>query len=396
MGINVFPLGTGAYTNYRVISDADNFPDPVNNVITLEPNTAYLIAGTVDLMGARIVGQPNTTLFGLSPELSIIKSTGFNDANGAFLVTNYTFPMNYIAFHDFGAEQILDIDGDGNEAALDWYGINFLNCSNIGIVKNVNNSITHTMGYLNSSGLVYDGTIGTVSIESTIFTPAAGGSAVTLAATANITRRFRIIYSSFVVNSGETGINVDASATLPDEGYILVYCNFSGAGTYLNGIDYTSNKARFESNRGIINTSTVGHCYFVNNATTTTVTTSGTYYKVAGTTLEGTINNKFSHSVNRLTFTGTYAGYFEATASLSVATSINTNFSFRLAKNGITGESGEITIRQQTNVGYSAALVQDVFQLNTGDYIEVWVTASQNNSTPLISDLNLLIKRVTE
>ena len=224
-----------ALETYRTIEKPSDFPPASNGVITLADNTAYYILGTIDLLGDRIVSGENSVFIGASPEYSILKSTGFDDSSGAFLTSEYTTPANLIAFHDFGAEQVLDIDGLGNTTGYDWNDINFLNCSNVGVVKDVGNFICNTIGFLNSSGLTFNGSIGTISFSDTIFECASGGTCVTIPSTMTITRRLRIAYSAFVVLAGETGINFSTSATVPDEGYILDTVNFGGGGTYQAG-----------------------------------------------------------------------------------------------------------------------------------------------------------------
>lgn len=378
----------------KFVWDKHGFPAPVDGAHTLEANTSYIIIGTVDLEGGRLIGLENSSLFGFSPEVSILKSTGFDDTDGAFITTARSLPCNLVAFHDFGTEQVLDIDGTGNIAAYDWNGVNFVNCSNVGTVQNVSNFVGKTLGFLNSGNLTFDGTVGTIGVSDTLWDAAPGTTSLIIPATVTITRRLRITYSAFVNMSGETGINLSASATVPDEGYILDTVNFSGGGTYITGVDNTSEKALFSGCRGITNTSTIGHLYMQNNATTTTATTAGTFYKVAGTTTAGPFIEKFEHTNGRLTCTAALSGFYQVTISANVQTSNNTNFSFRAAKNGTTSAAGEMTVRQQSNTAFSAAVVQDVFLLNTGDYIEPFVSASQNAQNILVADLNILIKRL--
>jgi hypothetical protein len=122
-----------------------------------------------------------------------------------------------------------------------------------------------------------------------------------LPSTLTITRRFKIKDSSFVVLSGETGINVDAGATIPTEAYILGDVNFSGGGTYLTGVTHTSNDALFTNCTGITNTAVNGQLYMQANATATTVGATNTFYKIAGTTTASADNSKFTHANNRLT-----------------------------------------------------------------------------------------------
>jgi hypothetical protein len=149
--------------------------------------------------------------------------------------------------------------------------------------------------------MAFDGTIGTIGFSQCLFDCRAGGTVFRLNDTLTITRRFRIIYSSFVVLSGETGINVLPLATIPTESYILDTVNFAGGGTYLTGLDHTSNDSLFINCVGIVNTAVNGQLYMQDNATATTIANTVDFVKVAGTTTPSADNSKFSHSNNRLT-----------------------------------------------------------------------------------------------
>lgn len=378
--------------DFKSVSTGSDFPSPVNGVITLADNTAYLIAGTVDINGARIVSGQNSTLFGVSPELSILKSTGFDDSNGAFLTSEYTTPVNFIGFHDFDDQQVLAIDGDGNNAAYDWSYVNFLNCSNVGTIENISNFIGNTFGFLNSGGLTFDGSVGTVSFADSLFEAPSGTTVITLPSTLTITRRFRIIYSSFVILSGETGINASASATIPNEGYILHDVNFGGGGTYLVGLDNTSEKSRFAGCRGISNTASIGAYIMTNNATTTTATTAGTFYKIAGTTVAGTNVEKFTITDNRATYTGSLTSTFSVKASCSIDMQVGRNFTFKIAVNGQV-QSSQSIVRGLNTINLECS-VFDTVELSTGDYVEVFVSSSQNSTNVAVTDMNVLINKI--
>jgi hypothetical protein len=46
------------------IAGLEDFPEPVNGVITLVDNTTYWILADVDLLGNRLVAGQNTTIIG--------------------------------------------------------------------------------------------------------------------------------------------------------------------------------------------------------------------------------------------------------------------------------------------------------------------------------------------
>jgi len=253
--VELFPTSTGLAGNEFVfVFSILDLPTAVSSVITLEDNITYFITKTIDLAGARLVGGVNSVIIGGSSENCILKSTGLSSST-ALITSVYSLPIRNITITHGTA---LNLDGDGTTTALDWFGVNFTDCATVGTIKDYTNFVMSDSAFLNSGNLTFDGTIGTIGMSNCLFDCATTSTALILPSTLTVSRRFRIIYSSFVVLSGETGINVNASATISSERYILDTVNFSGGGTYTSGVTYTDNKALFVNCVGITNTSTKG------------------------------------------------------------------------------------------------------------------------------------------
>ena len=282
----------------QFVNSIDDLPTPISSVITLLANTTYFICTTVDLVGDRIVGSADTTIIGGSSENCRLKSTGLSSGT-ALISSAWSLPIRNITI-EHGTAVSLDATANSNQA-LDWFGVNFTDCATIGTIKNYTNFVMNDSAFLNSQGLTFDGSFGTIAFGNTLFDNTTSGTSIILPATLTITRRFRIIYSSFISLSGETALNVSTSATIPDERYILDTVNFSGGGTYLTGIIETSNKALFINCVGITNTAVNGQLYMSGNATATVVSATNTFYKILGTTTASSDNSKYIHTNNRLT-----------------------------------------------------------------------------------------------
>lgn len=388
---NIFIGGSGLNTGDVVFVDnKDDLPAASGGVITLADNVTYFFTTTVDLLGDRLVGGNNTTILGGSSENCRIKSTGLT---GTALITSvYSLPIRNITIE---ADVALNLDATGNTtAALDWFGVNFTDCGTVGTIKSYSNFIMQDSAFLNSGGLTFDGSIGTIGMTQCLFDVSATKTAFIIPATLTITRRFRIIYSSFVVLSGETGINFSASATISAERYILDTVNFSGGGTYISGIDYTDNKALFTNCVGITNTSTRGFMYMVNNTNATAAPT--TWKKAAGTTTADTLNSKFTHSSNRLTYTGGFTTTFHAFVNCNVSSTNNQNVSIGLAKNGTIITQSEMTVRCSTSSQFYFAATQFPIIMSAGDYVELFVINNTSSSDVLVSDMNMFITKIKE
>lgn len=374
--------------NFRFVHTPDDLPSAVGGVHTLEDDKTYFFTDIVDLEGNRLVAGQNTTILGGSSENSRIKSTGLT---GTALITSaWSLPMRGITIE---ADLALDLDADGNSGqALDWFGVNFTDCATIGTIANYSNVIWTDCAILNSKGLTFDGTMGTIGFGSCIFDVAASGTAIIIPATATITRRFRIIYSAFVVGSGETGINVNSSATIPVEGYILDTVNFAGGGTYTTGVAYTDNKALFVNNRGISNSAEIAYYTMNGNATATTISGTNTPVKVAGTTTSQAITQKFTNTDNRATYTGAIARSFEVTVVLSFTSSANNVIGTYIAKSGSVIENSETYSTANASGRAENVVCQTVVDLAQNEYLEVFVenTTGANNIT--VSDLSVIVR----
>jgi|688.fasta_scaffold02291_9 hypothetical protein len=384
-------------TKIEFIDKVEDFPEAVSGVITLLDNQTYFITATVDLLGARIVCGQNTTIIGGSSENCVLKSTGLAAAT-ALITSQYSLPMRNLTITHGTA---LDLNGSGTPtAALDWFGVNFLDCnssgggSGVGTVQNYSNFIMSDCALLNSSGMTFNGTIGTVGFVQCLFSGVAAQTTLNFPSTLTITRRIRVTYSSFVAFGGATAINVSTSAVIPVEGYILDTCNFSGGATYTAGVQFNDNKALFTNCKGIGNSAEIGQCYFTNNTTQNTIATTGVFEKILGTTTASSVNQKFNHTNNRLTYTGGITRSFRVTASCSAQaiTTNNTIILVRAAKNGTTiaeSESQATTSATGRNENfYSQAIVE----LTTNDFLELFIANGSNANNLLVTELNMIVE----
>lgn len=377
------------FSSYIFVADINDFPTPVNSVITLQDDVTYFITNTIDLNGNRLVGGSNTTILGASSEVSILTSTGLGSGIALF-TSNYTTPIRHISFNN--VDTALFIDGNGNSAALDWTGVNFVNVPNVGIVKNFTNLILNKCAFLNSKGLTLDGTFDTFAAETSLFSgDGFSGNIITIPSTATVTRRIRIIYSSIIAFGSTIGLNVSETASILNETYILDTVNFSGGGTYLAGLQYTDNKAFFLNCKGINNSSEISQYYMNGNATTTVISAINTPVKVLGTTTNGPITQKFVNTDNRATYVGSLTRLFKVTSTLSAESGNNNQVGVYIAKNGTVLDESEVYGTTGGNGRYENIVVQTLVELQTNDYIEIYVENSTGVNNILVTDLNTII-----
>lgn len=373
------------------VSSLSDLPTPVADVITLADNVTYFFTTTVDLLGDRLVCGVNTTLIGGSSENCRIKSTGLT---GTALITSvYSLPMRNITIE---AAIALNLDGDGTTTALDWFGVNFTDCAVVGTIKDYTNFIMADSAFLNSGGLTFDGTIGTVGFSQCLFDVNGTNTAFILPSTLTISRRFRVIYSSFVVTSGQTGIDVNASATIPTEAYILDTVNFAGGGTYLTGLDHTSNDSLFINCTNITNTAVNGQLYMQGNVTATTISNTTNFFKVAGTTTASADNSKFSHSNNRLTCDAVISRKYLIMCSLATTSGASHVLEFGFYDSQLATVRTPSRTKVTANAGGRAESVtfMCVVTMKAADYLEIWCRNSTSSQNITVEQLNFTITEI--
>lgn len=384
------------YGTLVFVAEKSDFPAPDGSgAITLADNTAYILAGTIDLTGDHIVCGRNSSLSGGSTENTRLKSTGLSASVG-LLQSEWSVTLRDVTLDGVSGGKLLDLDASANaNQALDWRNVNFENTDNIGTIKSYGNFVGETIGILGAAGWVFDGTFGTIAFANTLFSGTATGTVVSIPATAVIQRRFRAVYSAVVVPTGGTGFDVSASASIPVEGYIFDTCNFAGGGTYLSGYDYTSNQARFVQNRGITNTAVVSGYYMQANATTTPIGTVGVAVKVLGTTTESAISQKFDNSTsNRATYDGAIPRNFEVQSVFSLSSGNNHQIGFYIAKNGTVLPESETYVTTNSAGRLENGYVQVLLSMEDGDYIEAFVENDTATTDVLVDSMNLIVKEV--
>jgi len=379
----------GGDANTTFICDPSDFGTPSAGVYTLLDNQTYIVTCTVDLLGDRLVCGANTTIRGWSSENCRLKSTGLGAT--ALITSVYTLPMLNLTIEADVALDLVAVDGN---QALDWNGVNFTDCATVGRIEAYSNVIWVNCALLNSANLTFDGTIGTVGFNGCIFVGIAGQSTIILPATYVATRRFRIIYSAVVAFGGATGIQVNASATIPVESFILDTVAFSGGATYVSGITSDDNKSLWINNTGTANSASIAAMTMLGNSTVTTVAATDTPYKVLGTTtLDASRSQKFSMPANnRLTYDGAIQREFRCTGIITCIAGNNVQIRTWFAKNGTVIPESQTTSTTDGNGRRENVALQVIASLVDTDYIEVFVENTTGTQDITVEDLNVIIE----
>lgn len=380
-------------TDIIFVNSLADLPVAVSGVITLVAGKTYFFTADVDLVGDRLETGGVVCIIGTSSETASITSTGLT-SGVPLLTSRYTIPVRFITFKDVHTGIYVDDNSGANApVAIDWFGVNFLNVTVVGEVGTVDNFVYDTGAFLGSQGLTFSGTIGTVGLANSLFQgDGSTASIIEITAAAVITRRFRVIYSSVVAFALTTGITVSASATIPDEGFILDTLNFSGGSTYVVGILYSDNRARWTECRGINNSASLSQYYMTVNATATTIAAAATAVKVAGTTTSAAITQKFTNTSNRATYTGAISSEFKISAVFSANSGNNHEVGTYIAKNGTVLPESFILITTNAGGRAEAGVTQAIVTLVDTDYIEIFVTNESSIRDVTVTELNVIVE----
>lgn len=383
----------GEQSAFEVITSLADLPTPSGSVITLQPNTAYYFTTTVDLLGNRLVGAANSVLLGPSSEVARITSTGL-DPGQWLLTSTTTLILKDLTIQDVQKGVSLDGSATPGNVAADWTGVNFENVPEAWLINQSTNFIYDKGAFLNSTGGRFEGTIGTVALNNSLFSgTGSAANIIELGATLSITRRFRLTYSSVVAFGSTVGIAVTPGASVPVEGYILDTINFSGGGTYQTGLTYLDNQSRFTECRGITNTTSVGYMFMANNATVTPLDVD-VAAKISGSTTASTLNQRFSHSTGRLTYTGALTKSFEVTVATSYKCpgASQEIVGIYIAKNGAIIPESEMYSKTDTSGSPMTCTNLSILTLQTDDYVEVFIENATSNADILVEFMSVSVK----
>lgn len=379
-----------------IVDSLSKLPEAIGKVRTLEATKTYVVTTKIDLLGDRVITAGICNLFGLSSETSFLTSTGLPE--GVPLITsNYTIVIESISFHD--VHTCFSIDGNTNLVALDWKSVNFINIPNVWNINSCDNFIFTVGSFLGSQGAKFTGTIGTIGLSNSLFRGiGTAGNIIELDADCVITRRFRMNLCPVVTFGSANGVNVNASATIPTEKFILDNVEFSGSSQnqYLPGVNHTSNKSLFSNCIGIANTAVNGQMYVQDNATATVITNTTDFVKVACITLPSDDNSKYTMTNNRLTNNAVIQRKYQLTCTLSFNAGANNicQFGFYDSKLGAVREPSKT--KSTANAGGRAESIpmSCVVSHSDGDYIEVHVRNTSAATNVTVSDLNVIITEI--
>lgn len=389
-------LETSVQSTYVVQVDSlSDLPSASGGVRTLASNTTYIFVTSIDIGSDRLVCGQGTCIHGKSTTNSSITSSL---GSGVALITStYGIQIRNITLSVSGSgAKVLDLDASTHaDQVVDFERVQFTGGS-VGTIKTYAHVIFQFVAIIGGvDGFSFDGTFESIAFSACLFAGMTTGTYFKVSATTTISRRLRIVYSSFDVATGVTGVDVNNSATIPSELYMLDSIIFTGAGTLITGIAYSDTRSMFFRCKGITNTASVANYSMQSNVTATTISVSGTYYKIAGTTTDNSsVTQKFTHTTNKATYNGSSTRMFLATAILSLTSGNDKQIAIRVARNGTTDSTSTI-VSTTSGAGKAENIkVQWMGLLAENDYIEIFTTNLTDTTSVTVSYMNVMVQAV--
>jgi hypothetical protein len=158
-----------------------------------------------------------------------------------------------------------------------------------------------------------------------------------------------------------------------------------------------SNKGYIISdNDGYLPPSVTPHagCY-ISTPASTTITSAGTYYLLAGTSTALALSGFTHSSPGRLTYTGTITQTFKIESKFSItADHNNILIEARIAVNGTTNVSSEQENSHTTGANTAGVNCGSFISLSTNDYVETYVTCDSAGTVLTASEAVLMITSI--
>ncbi|GGD32728.1 hypothetical protein [Flavobacterium orientale] len=378
-------------SNLVYVYSLADLPSPVGTTITLDATKMYVFSGFVDISPNAIIIN-GAGLRGTDPQKDMIVS----NVSGAVLrSTDTSIFIENLAVVPFSAStKAYDFsDSTGNMYCNVFSGssvVEIMPSLGVGQISGFK-AITFTKNFWKvTDGLKITGNVGKFAVAYCFIENITNGSAIEFLS-GLIIDDIDLSNNYFIYN-GQTGIKVNAGATI-DRGRLTTNM-FRGVTTPLQGIDSYSKGWSMRQNTNIPDSRAFSFIYFNNNETPTTLTTVGTFYKIAGT---ATIVNqkRFITANSRMTYNDVepITGKIVVTIGAK-APANNSDFSIGIAKNGtmITAPIASMAAASN-NQSFQITLNTEV-DLVLGDYIEVFIASNNSNTSSVI--VNDLQFRVTD
>jgi hypothetical protein len=369
------------------------------NLHITAPTVVRLDGGTYTISATQNINLPFPVTFeGLSFGETTIAANAGVSGNPLFVCqTECYFKMiNFTGLSNAAGNDAIHFTGSGiYHEVKDCYFSDF----NKGIVSSTNNDLwIFETDFENCAGTGIEiaassANGGSIKVSECDFTQCYKG----INLLSGIAETVSILNCTFYNTIAGTDIGVNYTpATFTSFSSIFITNNaWNNQGNYISGFDFTRSDGRdanafLVNNAGMENKNPFCKISVNNNASTTTITNSGTYYKASWTNAASSLSCKWTLANNKIT----YQPYNGRGACAVITGNISVNNANRviticIVKNGVTttryGETDlRVTVASQPFQFSTVIYIPDI---KKNDYLELWTTSANSGDVVTFQDI---------
>lgn len=386
---NSLTISTNGYYNFRVVvHEMTDFGEIINGRVKPSSDILYMLDGEIDTGGVSIEVQAGGfSLAGLSGGRDVMglfcsedNYTMFVSPSGGYsgdvVIESCTLTVTGLN------SEIFNLDNDNNSNALNITGINFgSGTTSLGTLTDYRQLLFNNVGFIGiKDGLTFAGTWAGITVTTSI--------AVALPASTTLFKAG----TGFTVGNVSSSINflsVQPSSILFDfaPSNIVNSASFaldgvrSGADNAVPNTPSSSVKARFRNCLGIRNTY-IGGKWTITSAAATTISSAGTFYKLAGTTTYSGLQHFSQTTDNAFVYDGDQEIDVLVDCNIGCSGTANNQVKIKIKqwKDSASAYVDISTTPEQTMNGGSLGTraenisLSGIATLNKNDRIEIWIT----------------------
>jgi len=368
----------GTPANIVSVATLTDFPTPISNVITLEPDTGYMIAGNVNIGVNRIVFASNSVIIGTSNRIDRITSS----TTGNLFTMTASFSVSDISIVAASAA-ILNCTGAGSQTEFGIIrNLVIIACDTIGTVNSWGTFVYSQSAVVNmtTGGLIFTGTNERFAISSVGITNTAG--IILDLGTATFNTVFIGPDVTFNTAAASTAISMAANSAniLAGGRGFIGSCAFRGAGTATVGLATGDLLWVSMGNQGVPDSTIAATGSILGSALSTTFSGTGSGNSVLvnfGTAFIEDITEQFTISTaGKFTYIGKekVSVLIDATLFAAIAGGATRQYVYTVSKNGTQVASTSSKAEYDgSNPGSNS--VSAVLQVVENDTIELRVYA---------------------
>ena len=388
----------------KLVSDLMHFPPPINGIITLEPDTEYIIDGMVNLRDNKIFSSLSiNAITGSVPSRDVIIYEGTGDF--------YTAVGSSTLFRSIGFSSTTGnfLNARFNGTALESLAVvEIVNCRlgaiNLGLIEDIGLfSLIESSVIPDISGLGFK-FLGSNNLDMFIRDllnqdMSTGDKLLDLGT--SVWQAIAINRSVFHVPIGKScilGTTNNGNLTATGSGQIIG-CQFFEGGNFIVNIVPEDIQWSICDNNVIEDSAVIGEMFFHANSTATVISAEDTLTKILGTTAASASIERFVHVSGRLTYKGKKPAKCQITSHIKTnASDINIREKLLrtfIFKNGVqvASSEGRGTNFQSpgfTDIGPNIISTATIL-LEEDDFIEIFIENTVDSNNITVTDLNCVI-----